>query len=208
MEQSDSYTDAPAKGEATANKGALRWFVGIPVVTNPLMTVDILFLAVTVWVCGTVFVAAGQFFIGDGLTHAALMASIAYAGYVSAAIIAIYLFVGLFLLANKYAALYKMDERLVYCETMRGDIKGEHAGFLRFRPFPIEPLLNPHKSGVKTLAWEHVYGALPVPAFRALVLRGKRGGTLMKVYCPDDETYNAALAAVAAHLAAKSSNKR
>lgn len=192
---------------APETPGNLRWFVGIPVVSNPLMSVDVLFAAVMVWVCGTVFAAAFQFFLDGGLSYPALMVSVTYAGYVAVAVIASFLFAGLFLLSNRYAALYKMDDREIYCENMRGTLRGDAVGFFRHRPYPIEPLLDPHKSGVKTVAWEHIHGVLSVPAFRALVLRGPRGGTLMKVYCPDDETYNAALAKVTAKIAAKTAKK-
>ena len=185
----------------TSSRSSLRWFVGIPVVSNPLMSVDILFTAAVTWICGTVFVAAIQFLIGDGLSYPALLASLTYAGYIAGAILAAFLFVGLFLLNNRYAALYKFENAHVYCENMRGTLRGKEVGFMRYRPYPIKPLLDPFKSSSKTIPWQDIYGVLPVPVFRAMILKGKRGGSLMKVYCPDDATYTAALGKVRAVLA-------
>lgn len=190
------------KNNETPTPSTLRWFTGVPIITNPLMAVDIIFFAVLVWICGTVFVAAGQFLIGDGLSHPALIASAAYAGYVAGAIVAVFLFVGV-LLGNKYAALYKMDARTAYCETMRGAVRGEKSAFFRRKPYPIDPLLSPTKSRAKTVAWADVRGILPIPSLRTVILKGNRGGTILKVYCPDDETFAAAVRFIIERLNAK-----
>lgn len=178
------------------NNSQLRWFVGIPVVTNPIIVLDVSLAVVVVWLGTTVVVAAGQQFIGSGLTHASLMAAVMYAAYLAGAIIAVFLIAGIFALRNKYAALYRIDARGVYVETMRAnEIKGE---WFHTAPFPIGPI-HRLKSTPRVFAWQDITGYQEVDSVRAITLKGKRG-TLTKIFCPDDDVYAAALRALDARL--------
>lgn len=182
------------------DSGTLRWFTGVPIVTNPLMALDVLSAAILVFGGALVFIAAGQQFIGDGLTYPALLASAAYAGYLAAAVLAAFLFMGFFVLSNRYAALYRIDYRGVYCETMRGGkALGKGGGYLAFKPFPVEPM-SPSKSGSKLLVWGDIHGLQPIASMRVILLKGPKGGTIMKIYCPDETVYQAAVAAIQAHF--------
>lgn len=190
-------------GHEKEDAKTLRWFTGVPIVTNPLMSMDVLSAAVLVFGGALVFIAAGQQFIGDGLTRPALMASAAYAAYIAGAMLAMFLFMGFFVLGNRYAALYRIDHRGVYCETMRGGkAAGKGGGYLAFKPFPVEPM-SPAKSGSKLLAWGDIHGMQPIASIRAILLKGPKGGTVMKIYCPDETIYQAAVAAIQARLGGK-----
>lgn len=175
----------------------LRWFVGIPVVTNPIIALDVSLASVIVWMGATIVIAAGQQFIGSGLTYPALMAAVMYAAYLAGAIIAVFFIAGLFVLRNKYAALYRIDNKGVYVETMRAT--GVKNGLFNTRPFPIGPI-HRHKSTPRTFLWKDITGYQPIDSMRALILKGKRG-TLTKLYCPDEKTFQAALAALNERLA-------
>lgn len=174
----------------------LRWFVGVPVVTNPIIALDVSLASVIVWMGATIVIAAAQQFIGSGLTYPSLMAAVMYAAYLAGAIIAVFFIAGLFVLQNRYAALYRIDTKGVYVETMRATgIKGE---FFKTRPFPIGPIER-HKSTPRTFLWKDITGYQPIESMRALILKGKRG-TLTKLYCPDEKTYQAAVAALNARV--------
>lgn len=179
--------------------GKLHWSVGVPVATNPIIFKDILCLAAIVWAGGAVLAACVQLFAGNGLNGAALLMSLAYAGLLSLGVVALFLFAGLFLISNRYGVFYKMDDQIIYCETTRGELHGKAVGLLRWKPYPVDPLI-PYKSSIKTVYWEDIQSVLPVPSFRAMILKGKYGGS-MRIYCPDDATFEAALAAVSARVA-------
>lgn len=184
----------------SSEDASLRWFVGVPVVTNPFMILDILTLAVLAFGGAMIFITAGQELIGGGLSRSALMAAAAYAGYVGAAVIACFLGFGIALLGNRYAALFRLDDRGVYQEVMRGGRRAAPgSGPFACRPFALEPLVGSSRRP-RLLPWADIRGAQGVPALRTILLRGKRGGTAMKVYCPDEHTYTTALAAITARL--------
>lgn len=186
--------------QETQTPGTLRWFVGIPIVTNPMMSLDVLTAAILVFGGALIFIVAGQHIIGDGISRAALLASAAYAAYLAIAVIIVFLVMGLVILNNRYTALYRIDHRGVYCETMRGGKPaGKGGGFLAFKPFPVEPM-SPAKSGPRLLDWEDIHGMQSVDSMRAILLKGRKGGTAMKVYCPDEKTFLEAQAAVRTHL--------
>lgn len=180
----------------TDTEKQLRWFVGVPVVTNPIIVLDVSLASVIVWMGTTLVIAAGQQFIGSGLTYPALMAAAMYATYLAGAIIAVFVIAGLFVLRNKYAALYRIDDKGVYVETMRAS--GVTGGFFRTRPFPIGPIQR-LKSTPRTFLWKDIAGCQEIYSVRTLALKGKRG-TLTKIYCPDEKTYQAARAALNARV--------
>ncbi|CAK7020823.1 MAG: hypothetical protein DELT_02416 [Desulfovibrio sp.] len=174
------------------NSTQLRWFVGVPVVTNPIIALDVSIACIVVWMGATVVIAAAQHFVGSGLTYPALMAAVMYAAYLAGGMIAVFFIAGLFVLKNKYAALYRIDTKGVYVETMRAT--GVKSGLLHTRPFPIGPIQR-YKSTDRVFLWKDITAYQPIDGMRALILKGKRG-TLTKIYCPDEKTYQAAVTAL------------
>lgn len=167
----------------------LRWFAGVPVATNPIIVLDVVLAVVVVWLGASIFIGLGQHFIGDGLTFASLLASIVLAGYLALGILAVFFVVGFFILGNKYVALYRIDDRGVYIETMRGT-KG---GLRHAKPFPVAPASHP-KSSSRLIAWGDISSTQAVSGMRVVMLKNEKGGTIAKVYCPTEKMYADAIA--------------
>ena len=171
----------------------LRWYVGVPVVTNPIIALDIVLAALVVWLGASIFIALGQQFIGDGLTFASFLASLVLAGYLAAGILTVYVLVGFFALGNKYVALYRMDDRGVYVETMRG--RGLRGDYFHAKPFPVGPVER-SKSASRLIPWTDIASIQPIPGMRIIILKNARGGTITKVYCPNEKIYTDATTAI------------
>jgi len=171
----------------------LRWYVGVPVVTNPVIALDIVLAAIIVWLGAAIFIALGQQFIGSGLTFASFMGSLALAGYLAAGILAVFVLAGFFALGNKYVALCRIDDRGVYVETMRG--RGVRGGYFHTKPFPVGPVER-SKSASRLIPWTDIASIQPIPGMRTIILKNARGGTITKIYCPNERIYEDATAAV------------
>ncbi|MDL2210698.1 hypothetical protein LJC26_07845 [Desulfovibrio sp. OttesenSCG-928-O18] len=171
----------------------LRWYVGVPVVTNPIIALDVVLAALIVWLGASIFIGLGQQFIGEGLTFASFLASLVLAGYLAGGILAVFVLVGFAALGNKYVALYRIDERGVYVETMRG--RGVKGGLFHTKPFPVGPVTRA-KSAARLIPWADIAAIQPVPAMRTILLKNARGGTITKIYCPDEKVYADATTAI------------
>ena len=71
-------------------------------------------------------------------------------------------------------------------------LRHQKADFPLVRAFPVEPPQSWSKSVEKQVTWADVTDVTELASLRVLLLKGRRG-TLMRVYCPDGETYAAAL---------------
>lgn len=164
------------------------WFVGIPICTNPIIALDAMLVAAVLWGGGMLFIMLGQATIGDGLTRGAITAAFHISMYLALAALAAYLFVGLLLLSNRYAALYRIDAHGVYCEYMRGSIRAVTRVFLPWRGFAVEPLREPSRTVEKRFGWNEIRSLQLMEGMRVIVLKGRRG-TLTKIYCPDQSVF-------------------
>lgn len=184
MEQTETPENASAK--------PYSWHVGIPICSNPLIALDVLVAAAILWGGGMLFVMLGQATIGSGLTRAAIKAAFHIGMYLALAALVAYFFVGGFLLANRYAALYRIDGHGVYCEYMRGSIRAVERVFLPWRGFAITPLREPNRTVEKRFPWQEIRSLQLLEGMRVIVLKGKRG-TLTKLYCPDNAVFRHAV---------------
>ena len=82
----------------------------------------------------------------------------------------------------------------VYCESMRGRFFSFRNAFHRLA-FPVEPPAQPGRSATKVVPWERVVGFRADAPRRVIHLESAKG-TLMRVYCPDGETYERALGCI------------
>lgn len=184
---------------------SMRWFVGVPVVTNPLLLQDLFRAAATAW--GGVFFLAilVQFAFGGVPGGEEILAAFAFAGWLPLFIFCVFLFFGVVFFRNRYVALYRFDADGVYCESMvkRG---GPLKESLRRRPFPVGEILEPARSVVKTLPWEEIDAVLPMEDMLVVLLK-KKESVRMRLYCPDEAHFSRVLSECALRLEEKNEGK-
>jgi len=178
--------------QASGKNGApMRWFVGVPIASNPLLLRDLGLALFFLGLGSAVFVTLAQLFMGVSPGKAMFQVTATLAGYVMAFIIAAFAIGSLLLFGNRFVALYRLQYDGIYCESMRGAMF-PLADFLQWRPFPVSPTLNSGRSVIKFVLWEDVRSIKPYDSLRTILLRGRRG-TIMRIYCPDETLYNETL---------------
>lgn len=170
---------------------SMRWFVGVPIVTNPLLLQDLFRAAATAW--GGVFFLAilVQFAFGGVPGGEEILAAFSFASWLPLFLFCVFAVFGVVFFRNRYVALYRFDQDGIYCESMvkRG---GPLKESLRRRPFPVGEVLEPARSVVKTLPWEEIDAVLPMEALFVVLLK-KKGGVRMRLYCPDEMLFSRVL---------------
>ncbi|RKJ78894.1 MULTISPECIES: hypothetical protein [unclassified Pyramidobacter] len=179
-----------------AGDAALRWFVGVPLGTNPLILLDFITLLAIAWVVSWGALVATQFVLGGYVDVSHYKGAAVVASYLSLIFIGFYGVICFIITRNRYAALYRCDRAAILCENMRCAPRALERQLLRFAPYPIEPVRAPIRSVERRALWKDVTKVRKIDDLRVIVLKGKRG-TLMRVYCPDGKIYAEALAFVA-----------
>lgn len=170
----------------------LRWFSGVPVATNPLILLDLFPALALLWIASVTMILAAQRFFGGALASAHFQAATIFASYLTGALLTAFLLAALGAYRNCYGALFHLDRGGATCETMRGRVRALSQRRLPTKAFPIEPILNPRRSVTKEVSWSDVKALQCLPALRVILLKG-RFSTLMRIYCPDSDTYQQAL---------------
>ena len=174
------------------SRDELRWSAGVPVGTNPLILLDFFTIMAVVFLLAWLILLAAQFYF-DGFVQMQHVRGAAVVALDLCLLCAVfYVVVAFVALRNRYAAVYRFDASGAHCDNLKCFPKAVKGAFLRFRAFPIEPPQSWSKSVDKHVPWGDVTEAAELASLRVLLLKGRRG-TLMRVYCPDDATYAAAL---------------
>ena len=170
----------------------LRWTSGVPVGTNPLILLDFLTIEAVVFLLSWLILLAAQFYF-DGFVHLSHVRGAAVIALDLCLLCALfYVVVAFVVLRNRYAAVYRFDENSARCENLKCFSKAADSALVHVRAFPVEPPQSWSKSVEKQVTWADVTDVTELASLRVLLLKGRRG-TLMRVYCPDGETYAAAL---------------
>ena len=197
---------ASLPGSLSGGPGApMRWFAGVPIVTNPLLLQDLFRAAVAVWV-GVFFLALlVQFAFGGVPGGEEILAAFAFAGWLPLFLFCVFAVFGVVFFRNRYVALYRFDADGVYCESMvkRG---GPLKESLHLRPFPVGEILEPARSVVKTLPWEEIDAVRSMEDMLVVLLK-KKGGVRMRLYCPDEMLFSRVLSECALRLEEKNEGK-
>lgn len=176
----------------------LRWYVGVPLGTNPLILLDLAILLSIGWAVSWLALLALQAGFGGFLEVSHLREAAGTAGYLILIFLALFGAVCFLVMRNRYAALYRFDPGEAFCDNMRANPKALDGRLFHFRGWPIDPNVEPIRSTDRCVRWEDVTAVQPIDAMRVLLLRGRRG-VLMRVYCPDDAVYRQALLYAGAH---------
>ena len=170
---------------------APRWFCGVPILANPLILTDFLTALVLVWFFTVLIMALAQLLLGSGgLLPSHLTAATVYASYLAALLSVVFIATVVIFYPKGYVMLYRLEDKVLYMESMRGSVAG--GGLFRTRPFAVGDEHCPARSVTKEVAWEDVRAVRAVESMYTIILKGKRG-SLGRIYCPDDEAFRAAL---------------
>lgn len=186
--------ESARRPEAGDGAEQLRWFSGVPIATNALILKDLAVTLAILWGSTIAFVALVQLFIGGSVGGAQLRVAATPAWYVVGFVAAAFAIVAIPLFGNHYVVLYRFFPDSVWCESMRGRFFSFRNAF-HVRAFPVEPLTRPGRSATKVVPWERVF-RFEADARRRVIFLGGATGTLMRVYCPDGETYERALSRI------------
>ncbi len=180
----------------------LRWFVGVPIATNPLILLDVVSVLCIAWGLMAIVLLALQLWFGGYLDRTHLTGAAWVSGYVTLVFTAVFVFAALLIQRNRYAALYRLEEGEAYCENLRArPVPQDRTMAFRWRGYPVEDVRSPLRSVVKRVVWGDVRRVQALEAMNVLLLRGRRG-VLMRVYCPDAEHFGRARAFVEERLRA------
>lgn len=179
----------------------LSWHVGVPVGSNPLILLDFASILVIIFLLAWLILLTAQFYF-DGFVTAVHVWSGAVVAFDLCVLLVIFYAVVCFpIMRNRYAALYRFNRTGAHCDNLKCFPKALKWKLLHCRCYPIEPPL-PSRSVEKHVSWGDVTHFIELRSLRVLLLKGKRG-TLMRVYCPDRESYAAALRFIEAKIAAE-----
>lgn len=179
-------------GRAAAAQKTLRWFCGVPVLTNPLILIDLSAAAVMLWFATVLIMALAQLMFGTGpLQGPHIAAASIYASYLTALVLILFVVVCAVFYRRGYVMFYRFEQNGVFMETIRArgvcGASGAH-----IRPFAVEEPAEIVRSVTKDVSWGDVRSVRELRGMNSFQLRGKRG-RLAQVYCPDTATYRKAL---------------
>ena len=180
----------PGTDSMSCVKG-MRWFVGVPVVTNRFILRDF-FRAMLIASAGIFSLLLLVMFVFEGIPGGEqVWVAFSFACRLAFFILCAFVLFGVAFFRNRYAVLYGLDPEGIYCESMtrRG---GSLAESFQRRPFPVEEMPSPGRSAVKTLSWEKIGSVRPEEDMLTLLLKGNEN-ILMRIYCPDMEIFSRAL---------------
>jgi len=169
--------------------GRLRWFVGVPIITNILIWSDMLFFSAILWL----LVVSGILTIQVVLTRTlagVLPAATGFATLLSACFLLLFICGALVIYRNRYIVLYSLDKNCVSCENML-KLGGPISESFHIRPFSVKAYYSARKSITKQICWADVSNIKILERLKIIALQGggQRKHVLMRIYCPNDTIY-------------------
>jgi hypothetical protein len=187
-----TMTRKPQQQGSAESSETLRWFAGVPIGTNPLILMDLGMVLAILWAGSFVFLIFLQLLFGKTLNRIQISAAVGFASFLALFIIGAFLVISFLIFQNRYVALFRFDSEGVFCESIRKG-PGSFRESMHWRPFPIEPVLNAAKSVTRMVPWGRIHTLEPAAGLQVIFLKGTKK-TLMRIYCPDQNTFEQALA--------------
>ena len=136
-------------GERTegALPSRLRWYVGVPLGTNPLILLDLSILLTIGWSVSWLSLLALQAGFGGYVDASHVKGAALVSGYLVLAFLGLFGVVCFVVMRNRYAALYRFDEEDAFCDNMRCSPRAADGRRLHFTGSPIDPHGAPRPVG-------------------------------------------------------------
>jgi hypothetical protein len=180
--------------------GSLRWDADVPIASNPFLLVDFLRCEVITALAVAAMAGIPQWFYGGiGVVQVAAILRLCVMGTL---LFALGLFVvGFLMLRNRFYALFVLNEHHIYWEARR---RTRGAGvFLGCRPRPAGANGSSPRAFSREIPWNRVDGFASFPSMRTILV--KRGvWEIIRLYMPDDETYEKVRAFLASRMRERS----
>jgi hypothetical protein len=169
------------------NTEGLRWQATVPLVTNPLLLLELFQFAFVGAAVVLVTLCVGVWITEGGLTLDDIVTSVKTASVVLLAIMAGFAGISALFFGNRYFAVYHMDSGGIYHEGSRG--RDERRGiFLGLRPAPVIGAVDVVRTRSQHLPWDKVDRFQDISSMRVVILR--RGfWHLLRLYMPDEVTH-------------------
>ena len=184
----------------------LKWEVGVPVGSNPLIIIDFLSLILVIWGISYLVIIAAQLFFGGEVGKPQLWGAAVLSTDMAVLCVIFYLFTCFVIMRNRYAARYRLDEHGAYCDNIKAFPKAIRKALLHLKGYPIEMPKRQGKVVPRSCPWTDVRHVVEVRELGVIVLRG-RWGALMRIYTPDLKTYMEAMEFIAERLASEALRK-
>lgn len=192
---------------ANQENDRLEWQAAIPLLTNPFLWIDLLkALAVPVAVFGAIF---GFILAGDDRPDwGGALKTLAIA---VGAVVALFIFVEAIVLRNRLEARFVLDEKGAAYASGRAARTAQKAGLLAGAlagsPLLLGGSLLAASMNAVGIRWREVRKATPFRRWRVITLSNS-WRPLLRLYCPDDGTYEGAWRLVCARVPAGDSPPR
>ena len=168
--------------------GSVRWGVGVPLITNPFILVDLArFVLVAMFVI-LVMAAIPQWAYAGEFTETQVLAICRLCLWGAALFAIAFAIIGGLFFRNRFYAVYVLNDRHIYYEN----VKGRDGGFFfiwNCRPFPMEGSLDVARRISREISWSKVDSFVDFPGMRTILL--KRGmWEILKLYTPDEAVHS------------------
>lgn len=176
----------------------LRWYAGVPIGTNPVILFEMAKGLGLLWCLTVAAVVCLQCFFGGELTEVQLRGAIGIGNHLVFGAAFVFFLVAFLLFQNRYVVLCRLNEKEVYCESMsRG--WGPLSESFHWRPFRVERPVVSRRTARKIVPWSCLEEAYPWKGTRTILLRKGRA-TVLRLYCPDENSFEQALKFVGARI--------
>lgn len=173
-------------------EASTRWYVRVPLVTNPLVFTDMLTLAAVIVAVVFLLVPAVQFVTGGGIGSAQIAAALRLAIYVGFVFFLAFAGVSLFVLRNGYTAYYELTDKGLFSEIIRDDFRGGLREIFCCRAFAVPPPERIRRSRSKSIELKEIIKVKKIESLGVIIVKSR--SEMIKMYTPDQQHYALALA--------------
>lgn len=169
----------------TPREEATKWYVSVPILTNPVLSVEVLTVIAALLPITACFILLVQFMMGGGITPAQIGVAFRVGGTVSGGLLLAFSLIGGVILQNRYLSYYKMTDTQITNDIMRSSEPFSLRRWFRTKPLAVLPPAEAGKTVSKTLALHDIQKIKSIPSVNLITISAKNSGGLMKVYCAD-----------------------
>lgn len=162
-----------------------KWYVAVPVLTNPVLAMEILPVIVLILPLAACFILLVQFIMGGSVTPGHIAVAFRIGSYVSGGLLLSYVFIGGVILENRYLSFYEMTDTLITNDIMRCNEPFSLRRFFCATPWEVSPPKVTGKTSRKTLCLQEIQTVKTVPSVNLIMVSAKNSGGFMKIYCTD-----------------------
>lgn len=179
---------------------SLRWQTAVPIGTNLFLLIELAQFAFVGALIALVTLCSGIWVTEGGLYLDEILAMTRIAMMLFLGIMAGFVCIGILFFGNRYFAVYNLGGDGVYHEGSRGSDDRTNSSYFHVKPYPVVGTLRAIRTKSRYLPWGKIDTVQSVPFMRVIILRRGRW-SMAKLYTPDNETHEKAVAFIKERLA-------